>query len=415
MMDSKGAAVADFIAGVSADYFAIFDFQDFENFVKALENDPEVNFAVFYNSDEKPLTGIDKIPEDLSSVIIYDRTITDMEGNVLGYLKVGYSNKSLVNSLNNNIKIISYSTLIALLTLLLGMIFIIRKVITDRVKATVEMLKNIAQNDGDITKRLHVDSEDELGDLANWFNKFINNIHEIITTVKSNSEGVASASNEFSVVADNIIKASDEQRSQTVEASFAMEQMVSIIKKNSDNALETEEIAKKAAEDTLQGGQAVIETMTAIQEIADKISIIEDIARQTNLLSLNAAIEAARAGEHGRGFAVVATEVRKLAERSRVASGEISHLSSSKEMARKAGEMLNKLVLDNYKTSDLVQQINAASIEQNKEANQVNKAIQQLDAVIQHNAAASEKIALTSEELGKLSSELQARIGFFKV
>ena len=152
------------------------------------------------------------------------------------------------------------------------------------------------------------------------------------------------------------------------------------------------------------------------KNIAEKISIIEEIARQTNLLALNAAIEAARAGEHGKGFAVVAAEVRKLAERSGNAAGEISELSSSTvSISEKAGEMLTKLVPDIQRTAELVQEINAATGEQNSGAEQINKAIQQLDQVIQQNASASEEMASTSEELSSQAQQLQQTMGFFRV
>ena len=195
-----------------------------------------------------------------------------------------------------------------------------------------------------------------------------------------------------------------------------MEEMVSNIKQNADNAQQTEKIALKAAQDAREGGKAVTETVSAMKEIANKISIIEEIARQTNLLALNAAIEAARAGEHGKGFAVVATEVRKLAERSQTAAGEINKLSaSSVEVAEKAGEMLTRIVPDIQKTAELVSEINAASNEQNSGAEQINKAIQQLDKVIQQNASATEQMASTSEELSTQAEQLQETIGFLRI
>ncbi|MFP4350346.1 MAG: methyl-accepting chemotaxis protein, partial [Desulfococcaceae bacterium] len=194
------------------------------------------------------------------------------------------------------------------------------------------------------------------------------------------------------------------------------EQMASNIRQNADNAAETERIALKSAEDARAGGKAVSETVTAMKEIAEKISIIEEIARQTDLLALNAAIEAARAGEHGRGFAVVASEVRKLAERSQKAAGEISKLSvSSVAVAEQAGEMLTGILPDIQRTADLVQEISAACNEQNSGADQINKAIQQLDNVIQQNASVSEEMASTSEGLASQAEQLQATIDFFKI
>jgi methyl-accepting chemotaxis protein len=192
--------------------------------------------------------------------------------------------------------------------------------------------------------------------------------------------------------------------------------MTSNIRQNADNAMQTEKIAVKSAFAAREGGKAVEETVRAMKEIANKISIIEEIARQTNLLALNAAIEAARAGEHGKGFAVVASEVRKLAERSQKAAAEISHLSgTSVEVAEKAGDLLDKMVPDIQRTADLVQEINAASREQDLGAEQINKAIQQLDQVIQQNASASEEMASTAEELSSQSEQLQNTIGFFRV
>jgi len=195
-----------------------------------------------------------------------------------------------------------------------------------------------------------------------------------------------------------------------------MEQMAANIRQNADNAMQTEKIASKSAEDAKKGGESVAKTLAAMKEIASKISIIEEIARQTNLLALNAAIEAARAGEHGKGFAVVAAEVRKLAERSQHAAAEISELSgSSVEVAEQAGRMLSEMVPDIQRTAELVQEISAASKEQDTGAEQVNQAIMQLDQVIQQNASASEEMASTSEELSSQAEQLQDTISFFKV
>ncbi len=242
----------------------------------------------------------------------------------------------------------------------------------------------------------------------------IKGLTEVVQNVKETAENVTLGSQELAVSSDQISEGANKQAASAEEASASMEQMTSNIKQNADNAFQTEKIALQSAENAKIGGEAVGKTVYAMKEIANKISIIEEIARQTNLLALNAAIEAARAGEHGKGFAVVASEVRKLAERSQTAAAEINKLSAdSVEVAENAGELLNKLVPDISKTAELVQEITAASNEQNAGANQINQAIQQLDLVIQQNAAASEQLSSTANNLTTQAEQLQNIMGFF--
>src|SRR5476651_2692941 len=192
--------------------------------------------------------------------------------------------------------------------------------------------------------------------------------------------------------------------------------MTASISQNTENAKVTDGIASKAAAEASEGGEAVKSTVAAMQQIAKKISIIDDIAYQTNLLALNAAIEAARAGEHGKGFAVVAAEVRKLAERSQVAAQEIGEVAtSSVSLAEKAGQMLGAMVPNIKRTSDLVQEITAASEEQSTGLVQINSAISQLSQTTQQNAAGSEQLASTAEQMSSQAEELQQAMGFFKV
>jgi len=243
----------------------------------------------------------------------------------------------------------------------------------------------------------------------------VDRLKMVVADVKTAGDNVASGSQQLSAGSEQMSQGTTEQAASAEEASSSVEEMNATIRQNADNALQTEKIALKSATDAMESGKAVSETVGAMKDIASKISIIEEIARQTNLLALNAAIEAARAGEHGKGFAVVASEVRKLAERSQAAAGEISSLSTtSVEVAEKAGAMLAKLVPDIQKTAELVQEISAASNEQNTGAEQINQAIQQLDQVIQQNASASEEMASTAEELASQSEQLQASIAFFR-
>jgi methyl-accepting chemotaxis protein len=195
-----------------------------------------------------------------------------------------------------------------------------------------------------------------------------------------------------------------------------MEEMSASIAQNNENAKVTGDIATRTARETLEGGKAVEETVSAMKQIARKIAIIDDIAYQTNLLALNAAIEAGRAGEHGKGFAVVAAEVRKLAERSQVAAEEISQLATgSVSLAEKAGGLLGAIVPSIQKTADLVQEISAASSEQNAGVGQINGAITQISTAVQQNAAASEELASTSEEMNAQALELQSMMEFFSL
>ncbi len=269
---------------------------------------------------------------------------------------------------------------------------------------------------GHLTGTVNLDQKDELGQLADALRKMVEKLREVVNDVRNASDQVAAGSNELSDGAQNLSQGATEQAASVEETSAAMEQMAANIANNTETSQATEKIAHKASKDAEEGGLAVNEAVTAMKEIASKISIIEEIARQTNLLALNAAIEAARAGEHGKGFAVVAAEVRKLAERSQTAAGEISHLSAtSVEVAERAGGIINKLVPDIRKTAELVQGIASASQEQTQGAQQINAAIQQLDQVIQQNAGAAEEMSATSEELSAQAEMLAHAIGFFQV
>ncbi|HEY5995475.1 MAG TPA: methyl-accepting chemotaxis protein, partial [Candidatus Deferrimicrobiaceae bacterium] len=271
-------------------------------------------------------------------------------------------------------------TIMSLVAVLIGVAasLVITRGIRAPIGDALGVLNRIAA--GDLTMAIDATSKDETGQLLAAMKQMVEKLKEVVADVKSASDNVASGSQQLSSSSEEMSQGATEQAAAAEEASSSMEEMASNVKQNADNAQQTEKIAVKSATDAKAGGKAVSETVSAMKEIAGKISIIEEIARQTNLLALNAAIEAARAGEHGKGFAVVASEVRKLAERSQVAAGEISRLSaSSVNVAEQAGEMLSKIVPDIQKTAELVQEITAASKEQERGSEQINKAIQQLD------------------------------------
>ncbi len=269
---------------------------------------------------------------------------------------------------------------------------------------------------GDLTRDVTIKSNDEIGMLAKNLDFMSAKLKEVVGTVIEASENVSNGSRELSSASNMLAQGSIEQAASLEQVSSSMEQMTSNINNSANNAQETERIAASAATNAQEGGQAVAQTVNAMKHIAEKTSIIEDIARQTNLLALNAAIEAARAGEAGKGFAVVAAEVRKLAERSGNAAAEISELSSSSvQVADKAGQMLEALVPDIRRTSELIQEIAAGSNEQNQGANEITKAVHQLDGVVQQTASSSEELASTAEALAGQADELRDAILFFKL
>src|SRR6056297_1679723 len=290
---------------------------------------------------------------------------------------------------------------------------LITRMLKQPLQESIQKLVSLSQGKLD-EQYVKVDSENEIGLINNAIADLAGQLTGIVSDIKSNAGNLSAASQQLSSSSEQLSQGASEQASSAEEVSSSMEQMAANIQQNSDNARQTEQIAVKASNGIKDVSVAAQDSLASIRKIAEKITIINDIAFQTNILALNAAVEAARAGEHGKGFAVVAAEVRKLAERSKVAADEIDELSKSGvDISEKAGKQLADIVPEIEKTAQLVQEISASSMEQNSGAEQVNNAIQQLNQVTQQNAAASEELATSSEELASQAQQLKENIGYF--
>ncbi len=273
-----------------------------------------------------------------------------------------------------------------------------------------------AMSEGDFRQVIDIRQRDEIGELAESFRNMKETIGNVVKQVQTASTEVTTGSQQLRDSAAKMSQGGTQQAASTEEVSSSMEEMMANITQNADNAQQTEKIALKAAQDAQEGGDAVTKAVAAMKTIAQKITIVEEIANRTHILSMNASIEASKAQEYGKGFAVVATEVRNLAGQTQHAAKEINALANNTlDLAEQAGEMLRQLVPDIQHTAELVQEISAASQEQRSGAMQVNQATQQLDNVSQEYAATSEQAASTAEELAAQAEHLQKMTAFFKL
>lgn len=434
MVSSVSARLIYNIEDVDSVILPFFDIKEIQQ-IKVIESSGSI-YRAFWRVDGKAQSG-DQIPMNKieKGNAFYSMELKH-EDSTLGTVEVYYTNRYLlerfkiqeenfeanlehtsnaINEKQNERMLFMAIGQLVVLFMFLGLIFVfLSRSIAKPLKQCVQTAESISN--GDLTVEIDFKSKDEIGQLLTAMKNMVRTLSQVVSNVNSGAGNVSDGSSQLSSTAQQLSRGAANQAASVEETSASIEEMGSNIQQNADNSQQTEKISNSAANDAQLSGDAVSEAVVAMKEIATKISIIEEIARQTNLLALNAAIEAARAGEHGKGFAVVAAEVRKLAERSQNAAGEISELSStSVDVAEKAGEMLAKLVPDIKKTAELVQEISASSAEQNSGADQITKSIQQLDLVIRQNASATEEMASTSEGLASQAQQLQDTISFFKV
>jgi methyl-accepting chemotaxis protein len=279
-------------------------------------------------------------------------------------------------------------------------------------------IKDVTQDlhQGHLYNRTQITRGDELGDLANLTNSVVDRFSEVISQIRTMTSSVTTASSELNSSAQQLAQGAHQQAATLQEIASSLQNVDASVARNAQHARDTARTANEASGQAERGGEAVHETVAAMREITQKILVVEDIAYQTNLLALNAAIEAARAGAHGKGFAVVAGEVRKLAERSQAAAQQISDLAKkSVAIAENAGGLLERTVPMIRATSDLIQEIAAASQEQMAAIREINVGVSQLEEVVQQNAAASHELAATSTDLASQSSSLQQTVEFFRL
>jgi X-X-X-Leu-X-X-Gly heptad repeat protein len=321
-------------------------------------------------------------------------------------------------------------TLAALLVGGTGTFLVVRRTIARPSNRMIALAKDLAEGEGDLTKRLDIQSEDEIGEMAHWFNTFLDKIQSLVRQVKSSAVQLASASQQLSSAASQLSDGSQEQASSLEQTAASLEQITATVKQTADNAKQASQLAADSSDAADKGGQVVTSAVSAMGEIdraskkiGDIITTIHQIAFQTNLLALNAAVEAARAGEQGRGFAVVAAEVRSLAQRSATAAKEIRELiedslakvQAGSTLVNQSGQTLQAIVASVRRVSDIIGEIAAGSQQQSAGIDQVNLGVNQMDHVVQSNAAQTEQLSATAQTMAEQGRRLEELVGRFKL
>ncbi|MGQ1948678.1 methyl-accepting chemotaxis protein [Geofilum sp. OHC36d9] len=321
------------------------------------------------------------------------------------------------NEQSSNLAMIINGVLLFSLAIFITISIIISKSIVNGLKLSIKYLLRLAQ--GDLNFRIEeeiTNNKDEIGDISRAINMLVSKLSEIIVGVQLEANEINKISGHLSVTSEKISTGSNDQAASVEEISSTMEEIAANIDQTSEYSVKTEKIAVSSAGDMRRVSEAAVNSLNSVTSIAEKINMITDITFQTNILALNAAVEAARAGEHGKGFSVVAAEVRKLAERSKVAAEEIVALAKmSVEQTTNSKDLTEDSIPQIQTTAQWIQEISSASLEQRNGVKQVNESVQLLSVVAQQNALSSEEMASASEELMNKAEKFSKLIGYFKV
>ena len=320
-----------------------------------------------------------------------------------------------IENTTSEMRVVGYTILAIVLVLVILILIRCTTIITSGLR--LNTANTLKLSSGDLTAKFNrVDGDSELSILNNSMADMSETLTDIVRSISDTSVAINTAAGEMYHASQQMSGSANEQAASAEEISSAVEEMASTIEQNSQNAIKTEQIANASSKSIRECNEAAQKTVHAITEIAEKISVIDDIAFQTNILALNAAVEAARAGEHGKGFAVVAAEVRKLAEKCAIAAKDIDSVSSGGvNLAKLTGSVFSKVLPEIEQTTVLVKEIAQSSREQATGGQQINTAVQRFNSGIQQFATISEEVASSSENLKQQAEKLQEIIKFFKV